>query len=135
MKEKEKDARYTNGHLFTSITVSGMTMCFACNKSITAKEALSCPSEYHVMCELGRSAGQGCRSPPLPTTEVRERVQCMPTWISLTIKSFSHVQGDHLLPHFRLGKKFLPGQIDSGPGKVDRHGWGCFISMYCGSLA
>ncbi|XP_062820832.1 rho guanine nucleotide exchange factor 2 isoform X2 [Anolis carolinensis] len=45
MKEgKEKDARYTNGHLFTSITVSGMTMCFACNKSITAKEALICPT-------------------------------------------------------------------------------------------
>lgn len=49
-KEKErmkesKDARYTNGHLFTSITVSGMTMCYACNKSITAKEALICPSE------------------------------------------------------------------------------------------
>ncbi|KAJ7307437.1 hypothetical protein JRQ81_009456 [Phrynocephalus forsythii] len=45
MKEsKDKDARYTNGHLFTSITVSGMTMCFACNKSITAKEALNCPS-------------------------------------------------------------------------------------------
>nr|XP_006115322.1 A-kinase anchor protein 13 [Pelodiscus sinensis] len=42
---KEKDARYTNGHLFTTITVSGMTMCFACNKSITAKEALICPSE------------------------------------------------------------------------------------------
>lgn len=46
MKEgKDKDARYTNGHLFTSITVSGMTMCYACNKSITAKEALICPSE------------------------------------------------------------------------------------------
>ncbi|TFK06629.1 TBC1 domain family member 16 [Platysternon megacephalum] len=45
MKEgKEKDARYTNGHLFTTITVSGMTMCFACNKSITAKEALICPT-------------------------------------------------------------------------------------------
>ncbi|XP_067328657.1 rho guanine nucleotide exchange factor 2 isoform X3 [Anolis sagrei] len=45
MKEgKDKDARYTNGHLFTSITVSGMTMCFACNKSITAKEALICPT-------------------------------------------------------------------------------------------
>nr|XP_028564799.1 rho guanine nucleotide exchange factor 2 isoform X2 [Podarcis muralis] len=48
-KEKErmkesKDARYTNGHLFTSITVSGMTMCYACNKSITAKEALICPT-------------------------------------------------------------------------------------------
>uniref|UniRef100_A0A8C2TSC3 Phorbol-ester/DAG-type domain-containing protein n=1 Tax=Coturnix japonica TaxID=93934 RepID=A0A8C2TSC3_COTJA len=45
MKEgKDKDARYTNGHLLSSITVSGMTMCFACNKSITAKEALSCPT-------------------------------------------------------------------------------------------
>ncbi|XP_042641596.1 rho guanine nucleotide exchange factor 2-like isoform X1 [Tyto alba] len=45
MKEgKDKDARYTNGHLFTTITVSGMTMCFACNKSITAKEALICPT-------------------------------------------------------------------------------------------
>ncbi|XP_029435293.1 rho guanine nucleotide exchange factor 2 isoform X4 [Rhinatrema bivittatum] len=49
MKEREKeardkDARYTNGHLFTTITISGMTMCFACNKSITAKEALICPT-------------------------------------------------------------------------------------------
>uniref|UniRef100_A0A8D0C4E5 Rho guanine nucleotide exchange factor 2 n=1 Tax=Salvator merianae TaxID=96440 RepID=A0A8D0C4E5_SALMN len=45
MKEgKDKDARYTNGHLFTSITVSGMTMCYACAKSITAKEALICPT-------------------------------------------------------------------------------------------
>uniref|UniRef100_A0A8C8RIY8 Rho guanine nucleotide exchange factor 2 n=1 Tax=Pelusios castaneus TaxID=367368 RepID=A0A8C8RIY8_9SAUR len=41
---KDKDARYTNGHQFTTITVSGMTMCFACNKSITAKEALICPT-------------------------------------------------------------------------------------------
>ncbi|KAE8588766.1 hypothetical protein XENTR_v10022728 [Xenopus tropicalis] len=48
-KEKEKmkdskDPRYTNGHLFTTITVSGTTMCFVCNKSITAKEALICPT-------------------------------------------------------------------------------------------
>ncbi|XP_032173124.1 rho guanine nucleotide exchange factor 2 isoform X7 [Mustela erminea] len=43
MKEA-KDARYTNGHLFTTISVSGMTMCSACNKSITAKEALICPT-------------------------------------------------------------------------------------------
>ncbi|XP_073465400.1 rho guanine nucleotide exchange factor 2 isoform X4 [Aquarana catesbeiana] len=46
-KEKMKDAkdtRYTNGHLFTTITVSGTTMCFVCNKSITAKEALICPT-------------------------------------------------------------------------------------------
>lgn len=45
MKEA-KDARYTNGHLFTTISVSGMTMCYACNKSITAKEALICPSKF-----------------------------------------------------------------------------------------
>ncbi|XP_014460138.3 rho guanine nucleotide exchange factor 2 isoform X2 [Alligator mississippiensis] len=43
-REKEKDARYTNGHLFTTISVSGTTLCFACNKSITAKEALICPT-------------------------------------------------------------------------------------------
>ena len=51
MKEREKEARdrearYSNGHLFTSLTVSATTLCSACNKSITAKEALSCPSEY-----------------------------------------------------------------------------------------
>lgn len=49
MKEA-KDARYTNGHLFTTISVSGMTMCYACNKSITAKEALICPSKLDPEC-------------------------------------------------------------------------------------
>uniref|UniRef100_A0A674EDB6 Rho guanine nucleotide exchange factor (GEF) 2a n=1 Tax=Salmo trutta TaxID=8032 RepID=A0A674EDB6_SALTR len=49
MREREKEARdrearYSNGHLFTSLTVSGTTLCSACNKSITAKEALSCPT-------------------------------------------------------------------------------------------
>ncbi|XP_026155943.1 rho guanine nucleotide exchange factor 2 isoform X3 [Mastacembelus armatus] len=49
MREQEKAARereasYNNGHLFTSLTVSGTTLCTACNKSITAKEALSCPT-------------------------------------------------------------------------------------------
>ncbi|XP_030596684.1 rho guanine nucleotide exchange factor 2 [Archocentrus centrarchus] len=49
MREREKAARESvvlkpNGHLFTSLTVSGTTLCSACNKSITAKEALSCPT-------------------------------------------------------------------------------------------
>ncbi|XP_069041048.1 rho guanine nucleotide exchange factor 2 isoform X2 [Lepisosteus oculatus] len=49
MKEREKEARerearYSNGHLFTSLSVSGTTLCSACNKSITAKEALCCPT-------------------------------------------------------------------------------------------
>ncbi|XP_056618746.1 rho guanine nucleotide exchange factor 2 [Triplophysa dalaica] len=41
---KEREARYSNGHLFTSLSVSATTLCSACNKSITAKEALSCPT-------------------------------------------------------------------------------------------
>ncbi|XP_061616592.1 rho guanine nucleotide exchange factor 1a isoform X2 [Phyllopteryx taeniolatus] len=42
---REREARYNNGHLFTSFTtVSGTTLCSACNKSITAKEALCCPT-------------------------------------------------------------------------------------------
>ncbi|XP_074542544.1 rho guanine nucleotide exchange factor 2 [Halichoeres trimaculatus] len=41
---REREARYSNGHLFTSVTVSGTTLCTACNKSITAKEALCCPT-------------------------------------------------------------------------------------------
>ncbi|XP_051901648.1 A-kinase anchor protein 13-like [Pristis pectinata] len=49
LKEREKEAkeretRITNGHLFTSITVSGNTLCFACNKSIITKEAFVCPN-------------------------------------------------------------------------------------------
>ncbi|NP_001410313.1 rho guanine nucleotide exchange factor 2 isoform 1 [Danio rerio] len=41
---REREARYSNGHLFNCLTVSGTTLCSACNKSITAKEALSCPT-------------------------------------------------------------------------------------------
>lgn len=57
-----KDARYTNGHLFTTISVSGMTMCYACNKSITAKEALICPSKWSAACTSPRL---GAHSPDL----------------------------------------------------------------------
>ncbi|KAM3873565.1 rho guanine nucleotide exchange factor 2 [Diretmus argenteus] len=41
---REREARYSNGHLFTSLTVSATTLCSSCNRSITAKEALSCPA-------------------------------------------------------------------------------------------
>ncbi|XP_061573809.1 rho guanine nucleotide exchange factor 2 [Cololabis saira] len=48
LKEREKEARErenrsSNGHLFTSLSVSSTTLCSSCNRSITAKEALSCP--------------------------------------------------------------------------------------------
>ncbi|XP_077430834.1 rho guanine nucleotide exchange factor 2-like isoform X2 [Vanacampus margaritifer] len=43
VKEREKEARSNKGHLFTTLTVSSTTLCSACNRSITAKEALSCP--------------------------------------------------------------------------------------------
>jgi len=65
MKEKEKEAkerdtRITNGHHFNSITVSGNTLCHACNKSIITKEAFICPSEYNVPAggEVGEGGGK-----------------------------------------------------------------------------
>ncbi|KAM4581585.1 rho guanine nucleotide exchange factor 2 [Odontesthes bonariensis] len=41
---REREARSSNGHLFTSLSVSATTLCSSCNRSITAKEALSCPA-------------------------------------------------------------------------------------------
>ncbi|XP_059194249.1 rho guanine nucleotide exchange factor 2 [Centropristis striata] len=41
---REREARHSNGHLFTSLTVSSTTLCSSCSRSITAKEALSCPA-------------------------------------------------------------------------------------------
>uniref|UniRef100_A0AAV2KPL3 Uncharacterized protein n=1 Tax=Knipowitschia caucasica TaxID=637954 RepID=A0AAV2KPL3_KNICA len=42
-ESKERRARAASStHLFTSMTVSGTTMCSACSKRITAKEALNC---------------------------------------------------------------------------------------------
>ncbi|XP_068610752.1 rho guanine nucleotide exchange factor 2-like [Brachionichthys hirsutus] len=41
---REREARSSNGHLFTSLTVSSTTLCSSCSRSITAKEALSCPA-------------------------------------------------------------------------------------------
>ncbi|KAK5921491.1 hypothetical protein CgunFtcFv8_018854 [Champsocephalus gunnari] len=41
---REREARLSNGHLFTSLTVSSTTLCSSCSRSITAKEALSCPA-------------------------------------------------------------------------------------------
>lgn len=52
---KEREARYSNGHLFTSLSVSATTLCSACNKSITAKEALSCPSESRTQQSSSKS--------------------------------------------------------------------------------
>uniref|UniRef100_A0A3Q4GWY7 Rho/rac guanine nucleotide exchange factor (GEF) 2b n=1 Tax=Neolamprologus brichardi TaxID=32507 RepID=A0A3Q4GWY7_NEOBR len=43
---REREARSSNGHLFTSLTVSSTTLCSSCNRSITAKEALSCPGKH-----------------------------------------------------------------------------------------
>uniref|UniRef100_A0A8C5GK38 Rho guanine nucleotide exchange factor 2-like n=1 Tax=Gouania willdenowi TaxID=441366 RepID=A0A8C5GK38_GOUWI len=43
-KERLKESRSNNGHLFTSITVCSTTLCSSCNRSFTSKEALSCPA-------------------------------------------------------------------------------------------
>ncbi|KAL4646696.1 rho guanine nucleotide exchange factor 2 isoform X3 [Arapaima gigas] len=73
MKEREKEARerearYSNGHLFTSLTVSGTTLCSACNKSITAKEALSCPT-----CNV--TIHNRCRDTLPNCTKMKQRVR------------------------------------------------------------
>uniref|UniRef100_A0AAQ6IBI4 Rho/Rac guanine nucleotide exchange factor 2 n=1 Tax=Anabas testudineus TaxID=64144 RepID=A0AAQ6IBI4_ANATE len=44
IEDRKPEARSSNGHLFTSLTVSSTTLCSSCNRSITAKEALSCPA-------------------------------------------------------------------------------------------
>uniref|UniRef100_A0A669EK97 Rho guanine nucleotide exchange factor (GEF) 2a n=1 Tax=Oreochromis niloticus TaxID=8128 RepID=A0A669EK97_ORENI len=72
MREREKAARESvvlkpNGHLFTSLTVSGTTLCSACNKSITAKEALCCPTcsaTIHNRCRDTLPNSQGMRERP-----------------------------------------------------------------------
>ncbi|XP_056272632.1 rho guanine nucleotide exchange factor 1a isoform X2 [Pseudoliparis swirei] len=75
MREREKAARereahYSNGHLFTSLTVSATTLCSACNKSITAKEALSCPT-----CNV--TIHNRCRDTLPNCTKMKQRQQKM----------------------------------------------------------
>ncbi|XP_068603586.1 rho guanine nucleotide exchange factor 2-like [Brachionichthys hirsutus] len=67
---REREARYNNGHLFTSMTVSGTTLCSACNKSITAKEALSCPT-----CSV--TIHNRCRDALPHCTKMKQRQQKM----------------------------------------------------------
>uniref|UniRef100_A0A8C6WEC9 Rho guanine nucleotide exchange factor (GEF) 1a n=1 Tax=Neogobius melanostomus TaxID=47308 RepID=A0A8C6WEC9_9GOBI len=53
---KERRVRGGSAHLFTSMTVSGTTMCSACSKRITAKEALNCAMcgvTVHSHCQDG----------------------------------------------------------------------------------
>ncbi|NXI66380.1 ARHG2 factor, partial [Anseranas semipalmata] len=105
MKEgKEKDARYTNGHLFTTITVSGMTMCFACNKSITAKEALICPT-----CNV--TIHNRCKDTLPNCTKVKQKQQK-----AALLKNSSALHPS--LP--------APGHLGPSPGSGDtlRAGWG-----------
>ncbi|XP_058475772.1 rho guanine nucleotide exchange factor 1a isoform X3 [Solea solea] len=74
MREREKAARereacYGNGHLFTTLTVSGTTLCTACNKSITAKEALNCPT-----CNV--TIHNRCRDTLPNCAKMRQRTFC-----------------------------------------------------------
>lgn len=57
---REREVRSGNGHLFTSITVSSTTLCSSCNRSITAKEALSCPGCNVTIHNRCRDTLQSC---------------------------------------------------------------------------
>ncbi|CAJ1061321.1 rho guanine nucleotide exchange factor 2 isoform X2 [Xyrichtys novacula] len=65
---REREARYSNGHLFTSLTVSSTTLCSSCNRSITAKEALSCPA-----CNV--TIHNRCRDSLASCTKMKQRQQ------------------------------------------------------------
>uniref|UniRef100_A0A3B4WEG4 Rho guanine nucleotide exchange factor (GEF) 2a n=1 Tax=Seriola lalandi dorsalis TaxID=1841481 RepID=A0A3B4WEG4_SERLL len=95
---REREARYSNGHLFTSLTVSGTTLCTACNKSITAKEALSCPTcnvTIHNRCRdtLPNCAKMKTRThtvieyiqPPLPPVDPRSPLPPPPCLLLVTL--------------------------------------------------
>ncbi|KAJ3609073.1 hypothetical protein NHX12_023600 [Muraenolepis orangiensis] len=70
IEARERESRYSNGHLFTSLMVSGTTLCSACNKSITAKEALSCPT-----CNV--TIHNRCRDALLNCVKMKQRQQKM----------------------------------------------------------
>ncbi|KAM4601426.1 rho guanine nucleotide exchange factor 2-like [Polymixia lowei] len=65
---REREARYSNGHLFTSLSVSATTLCSSCNRSITAKEALSCPT-----CNV--TIHNRCRDSLASCTKMKQRQQ------------------------------------------------------------
>lgn len=39
---KEKEKKAVNGHLFSSVSLSGAAFCQHCNKTLNAKDAVSC---------------------------------------------------------------------------------------------
>uniref|UniRef100_A0A3Q3WXY9 Uncharacterized protein n=1 Tax=Mola mola TaxID=94237 RepID=A0A3Q3WXY9_MOLML len=76
LKERERDARSSNGHLFTSLTVSSTTLCSSCNRSITAKEALSCPG-----CNV--TIHNRCRDSLANCAKMKQRVR--PVYLSICL--------------------------------------------------
>uniref|UniRef100_A0AAX7TWM5 Rho/Rac guanine nucleotide exchange factor 2 n=1 Tax=Astatotilapia calliptera TaxID=8154 RepID=A0AAX7TWM5_ASTCA len=82
LKEREKEARErevrsSNGHLFTSLTVSSTTLCSSCNRSITAKEALSCPA-----CNV--TIHNRCRDSLASCAKMKQKVRA----VSLSLSSY-----------------------------------------------
>ncbi|XP_041037694.1 rho guanine nucleotide exchange factor 2-like isoform X3 [Carcharodon carcharias] len=79
LKEKEKEAkeretRISNGHHFNSITVSGNTLCYACNKSIITKEAFICPNcnvTIHKTCKDTLSSCTKVKQKQLKAAQVK----------------------------------------------------------------
>lgn len=66
---KERRGRNVSAHLFTSMTVSGTTICSACSKRITVKEALNCAMcgvTVHSHCQDG--------SPDCSKTKHRQKI-------------------------------------------------------------
>ncbi|XP_059498970.1 A-kinase anchor protein 13-like [Stegostoma tigrinum] len=65
---RERETRITNGHLFNTITVSGNTLCYACNKSIITREAFACPN-----CNV--TIHKSCKDALASCTKVKQKVR------------------------------------------------------------
>ncbi|KAG1928607.1 rho guanine nucleotide exchange factor 2 [Pimephales promelas] len=77
---KERESRFSNGHLFTSLSVSATTLCSACNKSITAKEALSCPT-----CNV--TIHNRCRDTLANCAKMKQKQQRLATLHTVALRS------------------------------------------------
>ncbi|XP_072404839.1 rho guanine nucleotide exchange factor 2-like [Chiloscyllium punctatum] len=71
---RERETRITNGHLFNTITVSGNTLCYVCNKSIISKEAFACPNcnvTIHKSCKDSLSSCTKVKQKQLKAAQVK----------------------------------------------------------------
>uniref|UniRef100_A0A8C6PE42 Rho/Rac guanine nucleotide exchange factor 2 n=1 Tax=Nothobranchius furzeri TaxID=105023 RepID=A0A8C6PE42_NOTFU len=95
---REREARSSNGHLFTSLSVSATTLCSSCNRSITAKEALSCPG-----CNV--TIHNRCRDSLASCAKMKQRVTPVHLSVILSERPSSAIYPSDTLRQSLLGSR------------------------------